>query len=760
MNAALLDARQAAPQDSIPQSGEKRTVEQAGGAQAPEADAVPANSLPIPVQRESSQESGTVRQVGYSSESNAHQISSARMSNHETDHLSQFLDRLKAQLETAQKESELLNQQLEQLDKDALPTFNNIPVKGPVSIVRFDEVFDELEAEQARSHAAELETETLLHMLTEAEADHQARESERRKAKEAVLSGNGDAGVLELNQNLELFQIRSAITETMVQLRRTELNNAKANLAISQQRVTLLERIALDVEPRIQFTTAELEERHAAIKQTEQETQERLDRLNREVSEAHNELARISDTDSAESNPELSEQRIAWELVGEARRKRLSLINQRLADLVAARICWDYRFRNYAGVRDLERSREDRERAAAYARRLQESSDVIQLRSVEVRAELANLQTRVSDNRDSSLARWLTIQQDELALLGAAYDERLMQISQIRQLLARVVDETGKLLGDAPTTGWLDNVWSTLVHCWNFEVASIDDRPVTVRKIVGGLLLFVLGLVLAKLLSRILGRRVLPRLGANSGISQAVQSIVFYLLVIIFGLFVLEVFNVPLTVFTFMGGAVAIAAGFGSQNILNNFISGLILMAERPIRVGDLVEVNNSYGTIEHIGARSTRVRTGTNLELIIPNSKFLENNVTNFTLSDTRSRTQIDVGVAYGSPTREVEKILHQVITDCPDTFDSPEPIVLFKEFADNALQFEVHFWIRMRTMMDSERIRSMLRHEIDHALRQAGITIAFPQRDIHLDSETPIELNVRHIRRSEKEQDGLRAA
>ena len=130
-----------------------------------------------------------------------------------------------------------------------------------------------------------------------------------------------------------------------------------------------------------------------------------------------------------------------------------------------------------------------------------------------------------------------------------------------------------------------------------------------------------------------------------------IESLSFYALLVAFGLAALKYANVPLTVFTFLGGAIAIGVGFGSQNILNNFISGLILLAERPIKVGDLIQLGETYGNVTKIGARSTQIRTGENLDIIVPNSKFLENDVTNLTRRDDRLRTSISVGVAYGSP-------------------------------------------------------------------------------------------------------------
>jgi small-conductance mechanosensitive channel len=249
------------------------------------------------------------------------------------------------------------------------------------------------------------------------------------------------------------------------------------------------------------------------------------------------------------------------------------------------------------------------------------------------------------------------------------------------------------------------------------------------------------------LLSRVVGRRIFTRLGMTPGAASAVQTISFYILLTVFGFLSLELANVPLTIFTFLGGAVAIGVGFGSQTLMNNFISGLILLAERPVRVGDLVDIDGVNGTIEYIGARSTRVKTGANLEILVPNSQLLENKVTNWTLSDSQIRIMVGVGVAYGSPTRNVAGLLRQAVTDNPDVLSTPEPLILFKEFGDNALNFEVHFWVQMRTVMQGERVASEVRHAIDDLLARANITIAFPQRDVHLDSVKPLEVNVRQI-------------
>lgn len=298
-----------------------------------------------------------------------------------------------------------------------------------------------------------------------------------------------------------------------------------------------------------------------------------------------------------------------------------------------------------------------------------------------------------------------------------------------------------------PANSWQQR-WSSFVDglagIWYFEITRVDGSPITVAKIVLSLAFVLLGFLVARLVSKLILRRFLNQIGLNQHASAALQSLVFYLLLITFCLLALRLASVPLTAFAIVGGALAIGVGFGSQNIVNNFISGLILLAERPIRIGDLIEVDNLYGTVEHIGPRSTKVRSSENVDIIVPNSSFLEKNVVNWTLSDDRYRASVSVGVAYGSPVEEVEELIRQAVKNHPKVLPEPAPIILFAEFGDNSLNFEAHYWIRLKRLMDSRIIASQVRHQIDALFRQTGITIAFPQRDVHLDSLKPLEVRM----------------
>jgi small-conductance mechanosensitive channel len=215
----------------------------------------------------------------------------------------------------------------------------------------------------------------------------------------------------------------------------------------------------------------------------------------------------------------------------------------------------------------------------------------------------------------------------------------------------------------------------------------------------------------------------------------------FYVLVIVVLVFTaLDLLNVPLTAFAFVSGAIAIGVGFGAQNIINNFISGWILMWERPIRIGDFLEIGETRGTVESINTRSTRIRRVDGVHLLVPNSQLLENTVVNWTLVDRRMRTLVRVGVAYGSPVQRVREILQQAIDENEIILKEPAPVVLFEDFGDSALVFDCYFWINADAERDIRKIRSDLRFAITDLFESEGIVIAFPQRDVHVDGAIEI--------------------
>jgi len=270
----------------------------------------------------------------------------------------------------------------------------------------------------------------------------------------------------------------------------------------------------------------------------------------------------------------------------------------------------------------------------------------------------------------------------------------------------------------------------------SYQLFTINNQVYTV----GRLALIVLLLLVAFWLFRKSNNFLATRLKQSelpADMILLLQRIYVIIALIVLAMLVLDLLQVPLSAFAFVSGAIAIGVGFGAQNIINNFISGWILMWERPIRIGDFLEIGDAKGVVETINTRSTRIRRTDGVHMLVPNSQLLENMVVNWTLIDNRTRSIVRVGVAYGSPIRKVEELILRATDDHPDTLDDPKPVVVFEDFGDNALIFDSYFWIDAVSERDLRKVRSEVRFAISDLFDEAGIVIAFPQRDVHLDGK-----------------------
>ncbi len=283
-----------------------------------------------------------------------------------------------------------------------------------------------------------------------------------------------------------------------------------------------------------------------------------------------------------------------------------------------------------------------------------------------------------------------------------------------------------------------------LLTIWRAELFSASGSPIKLNQIVLAIFIILVGLWVSKRISVLVRKRISRIHRIDSHAAAVVQNIVFNVLAIVLVLAAMPIAGIPITIFTVIGGAVAIGIGFGAQNLFNNLISSLIIMLERPIRLGDIVEVGDHEGIIEAINNRCTTIRRSDGIDVLIPNSHFLEQPVVNWTLTDRDVRGKVVVGVAYGSPTDQVAKLFRQALDEQQLIHKTPEPIILFEEFGDNALIFEGYFWSRLSRPMDLKKIQSDVRFRFDELTREAGIVIAFPQRDVHLDTLRPLEVRM----------------
>jgi small-conductance mechanosensitive channel len=227
--------------------------------------------------------------------------------------------------------------------------------------------------------------------------------------------------------------------------------------------------------------------------------------------------------------------------------------------------------------------------------------------------------------------------------------------------------------------------------------------------------------------------RFLVRSGLDRALQHAIAQIVGYAVLIIGIIIVLENTGIHIGALTVFAGAVGVGVGFGLKNIASNFISGLLILAERPIAIGDRIEVAGITGQVRQIRARSTVIMTNDNIAMIVPNEKFIDSPVTNWTYTDRRVRFRLPVGVAYGSDVNKVREALIAAAREHPATLSDPAPDAFLEKFGDSTIDFQLVVWSEEMSRRPS-RFRSDLNYLIYNHLTAAGIEMPNPQRDLHI--------------------------
>lgn len=323
------------------------------------------------------------------------------------------------------------------------------------------------------------------------------------------------------------------------------------------------------------------------------------------------------------------------------------------------------------------------------------------------------------------------------AITGSSIGRRSRAIQMHRELVNRTIAKWLRL------TAWVIWVIAVLItfHVSNQAFAGV--REVLRRKWeVGAItlslfdvvlfgLVFYISTLLAKLIRFLLNEEVLPRAEMNPGAAQAGSRLAYIALLLVGFFLSLGAAGLELSKLTVLTGAFGVGLGFGLQNVVNNFVCGIIVSLERPVQVGDSVEVGNLLGEVRSIGFRSCTVRTFDGADVIVPNSELITKPVVNWSLTDMFRRTELVVGAAYGTDPKLVLKILQELTTKHPGVMKYPEPQITFDQFADSSLNFTVRFWSKLDVRL---QVRSELNIQIAEAFAKHGIEIPFPQRDVHL--------------------------
>jgi small-conductance mechanosensitive channel len=328
-----------------------------------------------------------------------------------------------------------------------------------------------------------------------------------------------------------------------------------------------------------------------------------------------------------------------------------------------------------------------------------------------------------------------------LAAVESPSAERLALVRLHRETIARwvprVLQWAGFLVWLGATLDLLnvrEAVQDGMVALLNFNIVG-GSGNITLGGVLGFWAILVAGFAFSTSLRFLLREELLKRLHLKRGIPELISTTLHYLLLLLVFLFAVNAGGVALNKFTVLTGALGVGVGFGLQNIINNFVSGLILQFERPIRIGDVVDLGAGVtGPVTRIGIRSSTVQTFQGAEVIIPNASFISGNVTNWTLSESKRRLELPVGVAYGTDAKLVKELLERPAIQHPDVLTSPEPEAFFMGFGDSALNFELRFWVMQES--NTVKVKSEVALEVMHLLSEAGVEIPFPQRDLRLRS------------------------
>jgi len=638
----------------------------------------------------------------------------------------------------------------------------------PYSVLLTDSLREELQAERLKVKSGESAL-SVLGQLIEGNRQLLTQAEEKIRQLNDQLEGVQDsADRLRLSWQRDQAGLRSQVAGATAAALDVERRLSEERLAQSRVHLGLLQRQLLVAEAGVSFTQADLDKALSRIeaegRQLEREltnAEARREAARRGFDAARQKLTRLQGSPDAGA-PTLARASELDELCRielETADSSVAILRVLIEARNVERLMWEQRFAAYRS-QNAETLRQAEHGLDSFGRRVALWKDYYQQR-----LDVASSQVSLQEARLSKLDPG-----SDLALLAR---ERLASLRERDQSLTRIVGAIQRaerliqrwhegLQDTAKQLPFTDRVrilffdaHGFLQRLWTFELFTAQDtitvdgqpitgkRSVTVGKITMAILILLVGYWISGLVTKLVEPVIVKRLKIESNQAGLIRRWLRVVLVIALVLFSLTSVKIPLTVFAFAGGALAIGLGFGMQTMLKNFVSGIIILFERPFRVGDVVEVSGQRGTVTSIGLRASVLQLWNSTEALIPNSTLLESSLTNWTFSNRKVRFTVTVGVAYGSEPRRVIQILSDAAERHGLVEKDPKPQVLLTDFGESTLNFELRFWLDV-SRANSAQVSSDLRLMIAGELAQQGISIDYPQRDIHLHATPPLQVQV----------------
>ena len=633
----------------------------------------------------------------------------------------------------------------------------------PFSILELDLLENErdsvIEERAAIESSISIMDRAMDNLLTEEAA---SAENLRRRNNEANRGGD-DASWRAESARINSRQVQTrkmALTSNLANLAnlRTQLATADAELALVQRQIGMMVRDVVFTDEDFEAITKAGEQRKNNLREELAALRARYNTAAARRDQAFEARERLlaANPDATSAIPEFAEA-TAWLFTAEATTDSLQTMMEAIEWLLQIEA---YQLSAQEERRVLFDSEDRAERASA-------------IESIRTMIDRLSAWEIVANNEIATVAAALTAVETRVAALGED-DSRIPALNQRRAILLErqtIVHRIARSVAShrALFTRWIsayetrertatelvgDKLHAIIdggrrlmaVEILTYQKGEGEEgqRSVTLRDLLFALLVvlipyFILGHIVRRVQRTTIAMQLIGEAQANT-LRNWLMIVFAFLLTLI----ALNFLDIPLTVFAFFGGALAIGLGFGMQTLIKNFISGIIMLFERRIRVGDIIEVDGSIGSVTEINTRSSVIRNADGLETMIPNSLFLENRVTNLTLTNRCNRRCIRVGVAYGTSPAKVMDALRECVDRHGLVLKTPEPLVLFEDFGDSALMFAVYFWVEFNDRTNALQVASDLRIMIEKRLGELGIGIPFPQRDLHLASENPLTVRL----------------